>query len=273
MAQFFNHMMLSYATLDPPDLATTTSAPLVGIVIPLYRHSVLVTEAIDSAVHQITDFTYKVVIVIDGCPNTESHSTTFHYLRAYPDRIIRVQKPNEGLSSARNAGVRCLLRAWPSIQAVYFLDADNRLLPYALQNAWDTLSQARTKDDTVAWAYPDIDMFLSDYNADHRGSFSRLRLLYQNYCEAGSLAHRCLFDAGLRFDEQMKYGFEDWEFWWQAIEKGYKGAHVENMGFQYRKRPESMLKDAGRVADVTLGYMRQKHPTLLSPKTLLRFEH
>src|SRR3546814_10759216 len=78
--------------------------------------------------------------------------------QAHPDRIVYLRQPNGGLSAARNTGIDFALKTWPSVQAIYLLDADNRLFPYALQRAWDALMA----DPLAGWAYPDVDMFGAD---------------------------------------------------------------------------------------------------------------
>src|SRR3546814_1642659 len=83
-----------------------------------------------------------------------------------------------------------------------------------------------------------MDMFGAEVNARTSGDYSILKHLHENYCEAGSLVKVELFRRGLRFDESMRLGFEDWDFWLQAIGLGYVGRHVESMGLRYRKRPE-----------------------------------
>ena len=50
-------------------------------------------------------------------------------------RIKIVHKENGGLSSARNAGIRYALEVWPTTEAFYLLDADNRLRRGALSRA------------------------------------------------------------------------------------------------------------------------------------------
>ncbi|MEC9404186.1 MAG: glycosyltransferase, partial [Pseudomonadota bacterium] len=48
-----------------------TASATVAIVIPVYKHSVLLTEAIDAALAQQAPFNIAVVIVDDGCPFPE----------------------------------------------------------------------------------------------------------------------------------------------------------------------------------------------------------
>src|SRR3546814_7605489 len=118
-----------------------------------------------------------------------------------------------------------------------------------------------------------MDMFGAEVNARTSGDYSILKHLHENYCGAGSLVKVELFRRGLRFDETMRLGFEDWDFWLQAIGLGYVGRHVESMGLRYRKRPESMLSNSERDRSEILGYMRRKHKALYARETVLRLEH
>lgn len=250
-------------------LAGPQPSPQLAIVLPVFKHSVLINEAINAALAQRTSLSFKLVIVNDGCPFDETHTTALEYARAYPDRIVYLRRRNGGLSAARNTGIDFVLKAWPSVRAIYFLDADNRLYPHALQRAWEQIQA----DPRVGWAFPDMDMFGAEINARTSGEYSILKHLHENYCEAGSLVKTELFHRGLRFDESMKLGFEDWDFWLQAIGLGYVGRHVESMGLRYRKRPESMLSNSERDRAEILGYMRRKHKALYFRDTILRLEH
>ncbi len=68
---------------------------------------------------------------------------------------------------------------------------------------------------------------------------------------------------GIRFDESMTSGFEDWDFWLQAIGRGFLGANYPFFGFEYRQRAESMLRDSNRTREGILTYIRQKHKETL----------
>ena len=241
----------------------------IGIVIPVFKHSVYINEAILSALKQNIDCGFAIVIVNDGCPNNETDNICCIYANAYPKKIFYIRKFNGGLSSARNVGIDFLLNKFQSIKALYLLDADNRIMPNTLQNAWNVL---KNTSENVGWVYPDIDMFGIDHNLSTRGEFSILKIMYHNYCDAGSMIKRKVFDAGIRYDENMVLGYEDWEFWLQAIEKGFIGVYVPDMGFEYRKRPESMLANSMRDDTQIKGYIRRKHEKLFLIKNLLKLE-
>ena len=242
--------------------------PALAIVIPVYKHSVLLGEAVISALNQDTTVDLVIVIVNDGCPMVETHQACLDFAAAAPGRVHYIRRSNGGLSAARNTGIEYVLGAWDTVDAIYFLDADNRLLLGALQRAYQFL----VDNPGVGWVYPNIDMFGQELNVDYSGAYSVLRHLDENYCEAGSLVRRAVFEKGARFDESMRLGFEDWDFWLSAIKLGFHGKHLENFGFRYRKRPESMLSNSERDRPEIVSYIKRKHEDLFRFDTLMALE-
>ncbi|KRW93153.1 glycosyltransferase [Paracoccus sp. MKU1] len=255
--------------LRPQDMKPTpVQLPRLAVVVPIFRHSVLLAEAIESVLAQRTDFPLQLVLVNDGCPHRETDLVCREYALSYPDRITYLRKPNGGLSDARNHGIRHALAAWPSVEAIYMLDADNRLRPDAMANAMAALEQY----PDAGWIYPNIDMFGLSWAGDYGGDYSLLIHTVMNICEAGSLIRREVFEAGVYFDTSFKSGFEDWDFFLTAAEAGFRGRNIDNFGFLYRKRAESMLADSERDAEAIRSEMRKKHKQLFSPRGLLELE-
>ncbi|MBN9672254.1 glycosyltransferase [Roseibium aggregatum] len=244
-------------------------APVLAILIPVFKHSVLLAEAIESALAQVAPFKIAVVIVDDGCPFPETAHVGQAYALAH-ENVFYLRKANGGLSSARNYGIEFALRSFAGLEAIYFLDADNRITPPAMRVLMNFLRSSAGVD----WVYPNIDKFGIEWNGNYTAQYSRLlHVTFDNICEAGSLVSRSILDAGVRFDESMKSGFEDWDFWLQAISKGFKGANHPFFGFEYRQRAESMLRDSNRSRESILAYIKTKHKKLFSPDTLLKWEH
>ena len=77
-------------------------APALAIIIPVFKHSMFVAEAIDSALSQKTNFKFRVVIINDGCPFAETHDTSAAFAHARPDEVRYIRSRNGGLSAARN---------------------------------------------------------------------------------------------------------------------------------------------------------------------------
>ncbi len=247
----------------------------VGIVIPAYGHPQFLAEAISSACEQDYPAPVYVVVVDDQCRFEDTARVSVGLQEAYPGKLFYLRQKNTRLPGARNAGIRFLLAMDNEIDAIFLLDADNRLMPHAMQRYRDVLGD----DERIGWAYPDIAFFgLSrvDDGVDIRETapeYSVLKHLNGNISEAGSLVRADLFRKGVLFDEEMKFGLEDWDFWLTAVEAGYRGVRARDCGFLYRRRPESMIADSQRMTTGWLDRLRAKHSSLLSPRAVVRHEH
>ena len=103
------------------DLAEKRRAGLVSVVIPCYNQAHFLGEAIESVLAQ-SHPNFEIVVVDDG-----STDNTSEVAGRYPGvRLIRQE--NQGLAGARNTGIRRSNGSY-----LVFLDADDRLLPHALE--------------------------------------------------------------------------------------------------------------------------------------------
>ncbi|WND03194.1 glycosyltransferase family A protein [Temperatibacter marinus] len=255
-------------------IKTVQKDPKFGIVIPVFGHSRLVSEAIISACEQETEYAYKVIVVDDGCLSPETYEGVHSLVHAYKDKLLYVRQKNSKLPASRNKGITHLRKLYPSIEAYLFLDADNRLQPHSLETYYTALTDPRN-EESVGWAYPDIIQFGLTNFSDHyevrltSESYSVLRQLTANISEAGSMVSAKVFDAGVFYDESLVHGFEDWDFWLLCIEAGFTACRVRNSGFLYRRRPESMLTSSYRMNDYLKLSLRHKHKALYSIDTVL----
>ena len=246
----------------------------IAIILPVHRHSVLVDDAIASALALEQGQSTKLIIINDGCPLAETRDTLAGWAARAPGRVQVLTHPNLGLSNARNTGIDAALSALPDCEAVFFLDADNRLEPHAA-TLWCNLLDTQPEPD---WFYPQFDFFGLPANAHSGPDFSLALMSESNFCEAGSLVRRRLLDAGIRFDPAFRKGYEDWDFWLSAAGRGFTGAPIRDAFFRYRKRPESMLAGS-HAGDAPLrAQIQAKHrwlfdrdtvATLLPAQTLL----
>ena len=235
-----------------------------AIIIPTYKHNVFVVEAIESALAQDLLLDYAIIMVNDGCPFPETQSVGRAFRAKFPEIFHYLEKPNGGLSSARNAGIDYALREFPNLELIYFLDADNRLRPTSLSNAEQLMR--KTGAD---WIYPSINMIGLEQGFSYYGKYSKLIHREQNLCEAGSLIKADIVRCGLRFDENMLKGYEDWEFWLNCAASGFRGAYCDNFGFRYRKRAESMLSSSHSKDSEIRAYISDKHSDFFSVKKIL----
>jgi hypothetical protein len=243
-------------------------APLIAIIIPVYKQPQFLIESVSSALHQRTHLSIKIVIVNDGCPMQETQDLAMAFSLG-EERVHSIRTPNRGLSAARNAGIAYALAVWPNVQAFYMLDADNRLTRNAISIGFAALNI----DPEVSWVYPQLNKFGMTWSGHVDFPTSPLHILFAgSFMEASSLIHRRVFDAGIRYDESMRDGYEDWEFWLQAFGRGFRGQCQPGMGLDYRYRPESMVRSASRQRAALVGALRKRHPHLYRGSAILGFE-
>lgn len=230
-------------------MSAVSNRAAVSIVIPCYQQAEYLPEAVESVVAQtFTD--WEIVIVDDGStdPTAEVAETL---IAAHPDRRIRlVRQANQGLSAARNAGI-----AASSGRYVLPLDADDILLPEMLEKAVRLLEH----EPGVAIAYTDerhfgaVDRIVvtSDWDTD----LQRRRNLFS----ATSLYRREVWVAVGGYDIAMRRGYEDWDFWIGAAERGYVGRRIPEPLLGYRVKSDSMRRRAeADHAEIVRG-IRTKH--------------
>ncbi len=99
----------------------------VSVIIPCYNQARFLKEAIDSVLAQRYPDCETIVVDDGSTDNTHEVAAAF-------DGVICLRQPNQGLAAARNAGFHHSHGA-----CVVFLDADDRLLPNALQAGADFL--------------------------------------------------------------------------------------------------------------------------------------
>ncbi|MCF6306212.1 MAG: glycosyltransferase [Rhodobacteraceae bacterium] len=230
----------------------------IAIILPVWHHPALVSEAIASCLAQVDAPDFQMIVVNDGCDLPETAHVLEGWRQAHPDKITVLTQTNRGLSAARNSGIEYALKALPDLRGYFFLDADNRLEPGALA----LFGRLLDSDNKAGWFYPQFDMFGVSSNRNSGGEYSLSRLAFSNFCDAGSLVRAEVIQAGIRFDEGLKSGYEDWDFWLSAAGQGFYGAPVKQSYLGYRKRPDSMLSGAHQEADLIFNQLKTKHKWL-----------
>jgi glycosyltransferase involved in cell wall biosynthesis len=113
---------VEFRTAAPPQLAHSQGAPLVSIIIPCYRQARFLADAIESARSQAYR-PLELIVVNDGSPDDVGA-----VVAKYPE-VRCITQENRGLAAARNTGLQQCRG-----DLVVFLDADDRLLPYAVES-------------------------------------------------------------------------------------------------------------------------------------------
>ncbi len=67
-------------------------------------------------------------------------------------------------------------------------------------------------------------------------------LLARNAVNGAAIVRRAAFAAVGGFDERMRHGCEDWDFWLRLVEAGFRGTIVPEVLYYYRRTAESMSR-------------------------------
>ena len=248
--------------------SVAAAGPAVAVVIPAHGQPHFLSESVASVLDQPEGVDWRLVIVDDGCPSPETGELGLSFALADP-RIHYLRTANRGLSGARNLGIAHALAEWPACGALYMLDADNRMTPNTLAAGL----AAMAADPAASFVYPQLSKFGITWSGHVDVPVSDLHVLAQgNFIEASSLIHRRVFEAGLRYDETMRDGYEDWEFWIQVAAAGFRGVCVPAMGLDYRYRPESMVRGSARQRPLLLDALRRRHRSLYAAPALRAVE-
>ena len=214
---------------------TAKSAPLLSVIIPCYKQAHFLTEAIESVVAQ-TFSDWEIIIVNDGSPDNTSEVAR-QLIAKYPGKEIRLlEKPNGGLPGARNAGIR-------ASQGKYLLplDADDKIKPTLLAKLVPILD----KQPKVGFAYTHIQHFGALQTEFPLPDFDRATLVNKdNIACVCALVRRSAWAQVGGYNEAMREGYEDWDFWVGCVEQGWDGYCLHEPLFLYRKSGQTMLSQA-----------------------------
>lgn len=125
---------------------------LFSVIIPLYNKEKCIARTINSVLSQsYTNF--EIVIVDDG-----STDNSAAIVKTITDSRIRLfQKENGGVSSARNYGIEKALGKW-----IFFIDADDILLPSSLEKLYKVFISSESKMDIIAGNYARVTQNTTD---------------------------------------------------------------------------------------------------------------
>jgi glycosyltransferase involved in cell wall biosynthesis len=227
----------------------------VSVVIPAYNAAWCVAHAVDSVLAQhFRD--YELIVVNDG-----SSDNTAEVLSAYDDKLRVVDKPNGGLSSARNAGIGAARGRY-----VAFLDADDRWLPGKLdkQVALMTARPELVFCSTAALLEDPDGMPLGEWRCGSNSMSALKGIFSANAYVAGSgsavLVQMDALEKVGGFDERLR-SLEDIDMWMRLSAIGDYACIEEPMAIVL-KRPGSMSGDLDVMRHAAITVMRRNRKLL-----------
>lgn len=222
-------------------------------VITSYNQGSMILEAVQSLCSQ-TLLPRKIIIVDDG--STDEFS--LHVLKnmekdsnlPFP-LTIHYQK-NGGVSSARNTGIK-------KTQApmILVLDGDDKLEPEYIEDVSKLLRDHPSMVAASSWMH--TFGVLNSIVCPSGGKISSF--LSHNCCPATHILRRKIFEQCGGYDESMRSGFEDWDFFLSMLETLPESliGIVDKPLIQYRTAPASSnIKSMNKRLEL-MRYIIEKH--------------
>jgi glycosyltransferase involved in cell wall biosynthesis len=218
----------------------------VSIVIPCYNHGLYLPETLQS-VEKVRDRRIAEVIVVNDGSTDETTCKIIQDLDASKFKVVH--QPNQGLSSARNTGI-----AIAKGEFILPLDSDN-----LIRRAYFDQGVRLLIDN------PDLGVIHGDaeYFGDSSGrwkvtEFDWRAFVIRNSIDACALFRKCVWEEAGGYDEKMRLGWEDWEFWMRVAMRGWSFFHLDEIAFDYRVRQDSMVKETVQYGSEIVEYIFNK---------------
>ncbi len=113
------------------------NTPAISVVIPVYNGEKYIEKCISSLLCQ-TFSNIEIIVVNDG--STDRTSSIAHNMQNQDDRIVVIDKQNEGVSVARNTALRMAKGEW-----IAFSDADDYYYPNGIALLYDVAKETGCK--------------------------------------------------------------------------------------------------------------------------------
>ncbi len=209
-------------------LADVTASPYVTVITPFYNTGPIFEETARSMFQQ-TFQQWEWLIINDGTTCRESISILGKYRSLDPRIRVIDHTTNMGPSAGRNTGFRTARSHY-----VVQLDSDDLLEPTALEK-WCWFLES----------YPEFG-FVKGYSVAfgaeeylwQRGFHFGRSFLEENQVDQTCMFRKAVHEAVGGYDESMRNGLEDWEFWLRCASQGYWGGNVPEHLNWYRRRPD-----------------------------------
>src|SRR5437868_13505635 len=205
----------------------------VSIVIPCFNQGAMLREALASVEQVRNANLLEVIIVDDGSSEVE---TSKILSEAQEAGYSVVSQPNRGPGAARNTGIRLAKGEF-----ILPVDSDNRVRDVYLNRGVSLLKN----NPSVGVVYANIQYFGERSGRWHVPEFNLLSLIRMNFIDTCALYRRKLWEELGGYDEKMLLmGVEDWDFWLRLACHGATFAHLDEIGFDYRVRKDSLIVKA-----------------------------
>lgn len=222
-------------------------------VITSFNQGSMIRDTLDSLFRQ-TMLPARILIVDDGstAPASLDCLRQIRDCRGFPVPTAVLRQANQGVSAARNAGIRHTQEPF-----VLVLDGDDMLEPTYLEQVLGLLQNTADMVAASSWMRT-----FGVLTAEVRPCGGRLQqFLARNCCPATHILRRSAWETCGGYDETMRAGYEDWDFFLSLLETGPAACVgiVEEPLLRYRTAPASSNVRSMDKRLSLMEYLIEKH--------------
>ena len=224
----------------------------VSVIIPYYNDGKYIAETLAS-VEQQTYPAIETILVDDGSTD-ENSIRVFDTIQIKKGR--KLHEENAGPSAARNLGI-----VLSTGKYILPLDADDKIDPTYIEKAVTILEN----NPQCGIVYCEAKFFGADSGKWHLPPFTMGRMLLSNIIFNAGLFRKEDWEICGGYDESLRIGIEDWDFWLKILELGRTAYQIPETLFYYRikstSRNRMFIMQEDKVRETYLA-IQNKHKAL-----------
>ena len=229
-------------------------SPTISIIVPLYNQAEYIEDCLESCYNQ-TMPAHEIIVVDDGSTDGSGEIAERYRFSQFPgieSPVKVIHQVNRGLSSARNSAIALATGTyiWP-------LDADDMLKENAIERI--TQEMLRVNADVYACSFKefgksDREVILQGFTMDDLKVANRIVYF-------SPIRRTALLEIG-GYNPRMKYGWEDWDLWFDLFKRNKTLALVQDVLVMYRVKEKSMIHEANEHSEELWKQIKRNHPEL-----------
>lgn len=205
--------------------------PLVSIIVPVFN----VEEYLDDCINSILNQTYKnieVILVDDG--STDNSGKICDLLGQKNNKVKVFHNNNNGVSYTRNYAIRMTTGKY-----ILPVDGDDIIADTYVEKAVNILE----KNDSIGIVYCRANFFGKINGEWELPDYSIGKMLLNNIIFVTAFFRKDDWEIVGGFNEDMKYGIEDYDFWLSILELKREVYKIPEILFYYRIRNNSRSRE------------------------------
>lgn len=232
----------------------------ISVIITCYNHGAYILNTLRSIEQQIVQ-PEEVIIIDDG--SNDKHTIEILQQVAQRKTVTVIHSANQGPAAARNIGF-----SNSKGEFILLIDSDDSIHESFLQKAMQILYKDPSIGVVSSWALCFGDQ---DYIWYPKGGMLEDFLMYTS-CPSCALLRRKSWIDAQGFDETLRVGYEDWDFWIRVTKQGWLVYILPELLYYYLQKPSSRVKDTFARHEEIYRQIKRNHADIFQPDTAGRYE-